>query len=50
MNWLGRPEVIVTFSAQKFADGKLKDQTAIDMIKAQLVAFEKLIRTVSGKK
>ena len=50
VNWLGRPEVIVSFSAQKFADGKLKDQTAIDTVKAQLVAFEKLIRMVSGKK
>ncbi len=45
----GRPEVIVTFAAQKF-DGKtleLKDQTAIDLIMQQLAAFEKFIRRVS---
>ena len=45
----GRPEVIVTFAAQKF-DGKtleLKDQTAIDLIRQQLAAFEKFIRRVS---
>ena len=42
----GRPEVIVTFAAQKF-DGKtleLKDQTAIDLIRQQLAGFEKFIR------
>jgi chromate reductase, NAD(P)H dehydrogenase (quinone) len=46
----GRPEVIVTFAAQKF-DGKtleLKDQTAIDLIRQQLAAFEKFIRRVQG--
>jgi chromate reductase len=49
--WFGRPEVIVTFAAQKFDEGgKLKDQTAVDMIKAQLAAFEKFIRLVTGKK
>jgi chromate reductase len=44
----GRPEVIVTFAAQKF-DGKtleLKDQTAIDLIRQQLAGFEKFIRRV----
>ena len=49
--WFGRPEVIINFAAQKFDEGgKLKDQTASDMIKAQLAAFEKFIRLVTGKK
>jgi chromate reductase len=47
----GRPEVIVTFAAQKFDEKtlELKDQTAIDMIKLQLSAFEQFIRRVSAK-
>jgi len=47
----GRPEVIVTFAAQKFdaATLELKDQTAIDMIRQQLAAFEKFIRKIVGK-
>jgi len=47
----GRPEVIVTFAAQKFDEKtlELKDQTAIDMIKLQLAGFEKFIRRVSAK-
>ena len=47
----GRPEVIVTFAAQKFDEKtlELKDKTAIDMIKLQLAAFEKFIRRVSAK-
>jgi chromate reductase len=47
----GRPEVIVTFAAQKFDEKtlELKDQTAIDMIKLQLGEFEKFIRRVSAK-
>src|ERR1051325_11062012 len=50
VHWFGRPEVIVSFAAQKFDAGtlELKDQTAIDMIKAQLVAFEKYIRLVKA--
>ena len=48
--WFGRPEVIVTFAAQKFDEqGKIKDQTATDMIKAQLAAFEKFVRKQVGK-
>jgi chromate reductase len=47
--WFGRPEVIVSFGAQKFKDGKLEDQTAIDMIKAQLAALEKFTRKWVGK-
>jgi chromate reductase len=49
--WFGRPEVIVSFAAQKFdeKEGKLKDETAINMVKAQMAAFEKFIRKVSGK-
>jgi chromate reductase len=47
----GRPEVIVTFAAQKFDEKtlELKDQTAIDMIKLQLSGFEQFIRRVSTK-
>ena len=47
----GRPEVIVTFAAQKFDEKtlELKDQTAVDMIKLQLAGFEKFIRRVSAK-
>jgi chromate reductase, NAD(P)H dehydrogenase (quinone) len=47
----GRPEVIVTFAAQKFDEKtlELKDQTAIDMIKLQLGGFAKFIRRVSAK-
>jgi chromate reductase len=42
----GRPEVIVTFAAQKFDPStlELKDQTAIDLIKQQLAGFEKFVR------
>jgi chromate reductase len=44
--WFGRPEVIVSFAAQKFDEktGELKDQGAIDLIKQQLASFEKFIR------
>ncbi|HET7020116.1 MAG TPA: NAD(P)H-dependent oxidoreductase [Xanthobacteraceae bacterium] len=47
----GRPEVIVTFAAQKFHEKtiELMDQTAIDMIKLQLSGFEQFIRRVSAK-
>jgi len=47
----GRPEVFVTFAAQKFDDKtlELKDQLAIDIIKQQLAGFEKYIRTLTGK-
>jgi chromate reductase len=47
----GRPEVIVTFAAQKFDEKtlELKDQTAIDMIKLQLAGFERFIRRVSAE-
>ena len=49
--WFGRPEVIVSFAPQKFdaATLELKDQVAIDMVKAQLAGFEKFIRMVKGK-
>ncbi len=42
----GRPEVIVTFAAQKFDPStlELKDQTALDLIKQQLSSFEKFVR------
>ena len=47
----GRPEVIVTFAAQKFDDKtlELKDQPTIDMIKLQLAGFEKFVRKIVGK-
>src|SRR5262249_62215176 len=46
----GRPEVIVTFAAQKFDEKtlELKDQTASDMIKLQLGGFETFIKRVSA--
>jgi chromate reductase len=42
----GKPEVIVNMAASKFADGQLKDQAAIDLIKQQLAAFGKFIERV----
>ena len=47
----GRPEVIVTFAAQKFDEKtlELKDQTAIDLIKQQLAAFENFVRRLASK-
>ena len=42
----GKPEVIVNMAASKFADGQLKDQGAIDLIKQQLAAFGKFIDRV----
>jgi chromate reductase len=47
----GRPEVIVTFAAQKFDEKtlELEDQTAIDLIKQQLAGFEKFVRRLNGK-
>jgi chromate reductase len=43
----GRPEVLITFAAQKFDEaGNLKDQGAIDLIKQQLAGFAKYIRRV----
>jgi len=44
-----RPEVFVTFAAKKFdANLVLTDPPTIDMVKAQLVAFEKFIRKSKG--
>jgi len=47
----GRPEVIVTFAAQKFDEKTLEltDQPTIEMIKQQLAGFEKYIRKHVGK-
>jgi chromate reductase len=47
----GRPEVIVTFAAQKFDDEtlELKDATAIELIKQQLAAFESFVRRLAAK-
>src|SRR5260221_14563906 len=42
----GKPEVIVNMAANKFADGAVKDQGAIDLIKQQLAAFGKFIERV----
>ncbi len=46
-----RPEVFVTFAAQKFDEKtlELKDQTTIDIIKQQLAGFEKYIRKLGGR-
>ena len=46
--WFGRPEVIVNFAAKKFDEKTLEliDQPTIDMVKAQLAAFEQFIRRV----
>ncbi len=42
----GKPEVIVSFAPQKFHEQTLEllDETAINLIKAQLAGFEKFIR------
>jgi chromate reductase len=47
----GKPEVIVTFAAQKFDEKtlELKDQTAIDLVKQQLAGFEKFARRLVAK-
>ncbi|MBV8419485.1 MAG: hypothetical protein JOZ26_05695 [Hyphomicrobiales bacterium] len=47
----GRPEVIITFAAQKFDEKtlELKDEATIGMIKQQLAEFEKFIRRVGPK-
>jgi chromate reductase, NAD(P)H dehydrogenase (quinone) len=42
----GKPEVIVNLAASKFADGALKDQGALDLIKQQLAAFGEFIKRV----
>jgi chromate reductase, NAD(P)H dehydrogenase (quinone) len=43
----GRPEVIITFAAQKFDEAdKLKDETACDLIRQQLAGFAQFIRRV----
>ncbi|MCX7311331.1 MAG: NADPH-dependent FMN reductase [Hyphomicrobiales bacterium] len=42
----GKPEVIVNMAASKFADGALKDQGALDLVKQQLVAFAAFIERV----
>jgi len=45
----GRPEVLVSFSPQKFDEKtlELRDQPTIDIIKQQLAAFDTFIRRVS---
>ena len=48
----GKPEIFVTFSANKF-DVKtlaLTDQPTIDIVKQQLAGFAKLIRRLNGRK
>jgi len=48
---LVRPEIFVTFAAQKFAKGTLEltDQPTIDIIGQQLANFEKFIRRITGR-
>jgi chromate reductase, NAD(P)H dehydrogenase (quinone) len=50
--FFGRPEVIVTMSAQKFDEKtlELKDQATRDMVKLQLEGYEKFVRRWTGKK
>ena len=43
----GKPEFIVNMAASKFADVKLTDQGATDLIKQQLAAFGKFIDRVN---
>jgi chromate reductase, NAD(P)H dehydrogenase (quinone) len=47
-----RPEVFVTFAPKKFDEKTLAltDPPTLDMVKAQLVAFEKFVRKVSGNR
>lgn len=47
----GKPEIFVSFAAQKIDEktGEIKDQPTLDIIKQQLVNFEKFIRKVNGK-
>jgi chromate reductase len=49
--FFGRPEVIVTMSAQKFDDKtlELKDQATKDMVKQHLAGYEKFVRRWTGK-
>jgi chromate reductase len=48
----GKPEVFVNFAAKKFDEKTLAltDQPTIDMVKAQLNAFEKFARRMTEKK
>jgi chromate reductase, NAD(P)H dehydrogenase (quinone) len=47
----GKPEVIVTFAAQKFEEKTLalKDQGAIDLVRQQLLGFEEFVRHLGVK-
>jgi chromate reductase, NAD(P)H dehydrogenase (quinone) len=51
VHWFGRPEVIVNFAAKKFDEKTLEltDPPTIDMVKAQLAAFEKYVRLICRK-
>jgi chromate reductase, NAD(P)H dehydrogenase (quinone) len=48
----GRPEILVSFAAQKFDEKTLalKDQPTIDIVRQQLAAFDAFIRRVSHNK
>lgn len=46
----GRPEVIVTFAAQKFDEnGGIKDEPTREMIKQQLAGFTAYVKKLSGR-
>ena len=47
----GKPEIIVTFAAQKFDEKTLalKDQAAVDLIRQQLTGFEAFVRRLGLK-
>jgi len=44
----GKPEVLVTFAANKFEGGELKDPATIEMVKLQLATFGKFIERVKA--
>jgi chromate reductase, NAD(P)H dehydrogenase (quinone) len=48
----GKPEVLVTFAANKFDEKTLEltDQPTRDIVKQQLTGFERFIRRLNGKK
>ena len=47
----GKPEIFVSFSAKKLDEKtvELTDQPTIDIVKQQLLGFEKFIRRVNGR-
>jgi len=46
VHWLVKPEVFIGMAANKFADGKLTDETTRKFLTDQMVAFEDWIRRI----